>query len=220
MAKSNKYLQLAFNNSFNDFVSVVGLIPKNENIIIEAGTPLIKREGIGVVNKMKFYWPGDICADIKVVDGAKAEVEMVKEAGATYITALGNASEETLRIFVDTCKSLGVKSVIDMINTPDPLRSLWKANIYPDVVTIHRGRDEENSFGEVIQYKNIAKIKGKWDVLVGAAGGIDEKEMQSASFNGADIVVVNVVRPDDPWGGLVMDSSFKDHIKDFIKLVE
>ena len=46
------------------------------------------------------------------------------------------------------------------------------------------------------------------------------REMQSASFNGADIVVVNVVRPDDPWGGLVMDSSFKDHIKDFIKLVE
>ena len=78
MAKSNKYLQLAFNNSFNDFVSVVGLIPKNENIIIEAGTPLIKREGIGVVNKMKFYWQGDIGVDIKVVDGAHAEVERVK----------------------------------------------------------------------------------------------------------------------------------------------
>lgn len=159
MARSNKYLQLAFNNSFNDFVSVVGLIPKNENIIIEAGTPLIKREGIGVVNKMKFYWPGDICADIKVVDGAKAEVEMVKEAGATYITALGNASEETLRIFVDTCKSLGVKSVIDMINTPDPLRSLWKANIYPDVVTIHRGRDEENSFGRSYSTRTLQRLK-------------------------------------------------------------
>ena len=219
MARSKKYLQLAFNNSFNDFVSVVGLIPKNDNIIIEAGTPLIKREGIEVVRKMKLFWQGDICADIKVVDGAKAEVEMAKEAGATHITALGNASEETLKIFVDTCKKLEIKSVIDMINTPDPLRSLWKANIYPDIVTIHRGRDEENSFGAVIQYKNIAKIKGKWDVLVGAAGGIDEKEMQSASFNGADIVVVNVVSPDDPWGGLVMDSSFKDHIKDFIKLV-
>lgn len=220
MARSKKYLQLAFNSSFDDFVSVIGLIPKNQNIIIEAGTPLIKKDGIGVIEQMRFYWKGYICADIKVVDGAKAEVEMAKNAGATHVTALGNASEETLRIFVDTCKEVGIKSVIDMINTPDPLKSLWKANIFPDIVTIHRGRDEENSFGEVIQYKNIAKIKGKWDVLVGAAGGIDEKEMQSASFNGADVVVVNVVSPNDPWGGLIMDSGFKDHIKDFIKLIE
>ncbi|MGI5898138.1 MAG: hypothetical protein ACOX6Q_03195 [Candidatus Dojkabacteria bacterium] len=61
-----------------------------------------------------------------------------------------------------------------------PLESL-------DIVLIHRGRDEENSFEAVIQYKNIANIKGKWDVLVEAAGGID--------------------------------NTFKDHIKDFIKLV-
>jgi len=216
---SNQYLQLAFNTSFNDFLSVIRLIPKDPNIIIEAGTPLIKKEGIGVVSKMSTYWDGKICADIKIVDGAKAEVEMAKYAGATHVTAVGNASKETLQIFIDTCKALDIKSVIDMINTPDPLRSLWKANIIPDVALIHRGRDEENSFGAVIQYKNIAKIKGKWEALVGAAGGIDEQGMQSASFNGADIVVINVVRPSDPWSGLIINEDIDKHINDYLKFV-
>ena len=212
MARNKRFLQLAFNSSFQDFFSVLPYIPKNPNIIIEAGTPLIKKEGIDVVRRMRSLWSGLICADIKVVDGAKAEVEMAKAAGADYITALGNASEETLRIFVDTCKKNDIKSVIDMINTPDPLRSLWKADIIPDVVCIHRGRDEENSYGEIIQYRNIAKIKGKWNVIVGAAGGIDQKELQSALFNGADIVVVNVVRKEDGWSGLVIDRNLREEL--------
>jgi len=219
MPSKKQYLQLAFNSSFQDFLSVIRLVPENPNIIIEAGTPLIKREGVGVVSKMRQYWSGNICADIKVVDGAKDEVEMAKQAGATHVTALGNASKETLNIFVQTCKDVGLVSVIDMINTPNPLKSLWAANIVPDLVVIHRGRDEESSFGEVIQYKNISKIKGKWDISLGAAGGIDQKEMQSASFNGADVVVVNVVRPSDPWEGLVIDENIKENIDKFLRFV-
>ena len=168
---------------------------------------------------MKTYWSGPICADIKIVDGARSEVEMAKAMGAEYVTAIGNASPQTLKVFVDTCKEVGIKSVIDSINTVNPLKVLWKANVVPDVVIIHRGRDEENSYGSVIQYKDIAKIKGKYDILVGAAGGIDDRELQSASFNGADIVVVNVVRPSDPWKGLVMDSNLRKNISDFVDFV-
>lgn len=217
---TSKYLQIAFNKDFNQFLRVIRYIPTNPNIILEAGTPLIKKEGIGVVSRMRGYWKGLICADIKVVDGAKDEVVMCKSAGANFVTAVGNSSVETLKIFVDTCNSVGVKSVIDSINTINPLRVLWKAGVIPDVVMIHRGRDEENSFGKIIQYKDIAKIKGKYDVLVGAAGGIDQKEMQSASFNGADIVVVNVVEPSDPWEGLVIDSNISDHIGEFIRFLK
>jgi bifunctional enzyme Fae/Hps len=217
---SKKYLQIAFNRSFDEFTRVIPLIPKLDNIIIEAGTPLIKREGIDIVAKMKRYWPGEISADIKIVDGAKWEVEMAKEMGADYVTAVGNSSPETLRIFVDTCKAVGIKSVIDSINTPNPLRALWKANVIPDVVLIHRGRDEESSFGSIIQYKNIAKIKGKYETLVGAAGGMDDREMQSASFNGADIVVINVVSPSDPWNGLIVDGNLRKNIDDYINFVK
>lgn len=220
MQRSKKYLQLAFNYTFNDFVNLIRYIPKHNNIIIEAGTPLIKREGISVVSRMRSYWPGLISADMKIVDGAKEEVLMAKNSGADFVTAVGNASDETLKIFVDTCKESGIYSVVDMINTSNPLKRLWSANVRPDVALIHRGRDEENSYGKVIQYKNIAKIKGKYDSFVGAAGGIDKKEMSSASFNGSDITVVNIVKPTDPWNGIKVDREFKDRLDDFIRFVD
>ncbi|MCJ7827587.1 orotidine 5'-phosphate decarboxylase [Patescibacteria group bacterium] len=218
MSRSN-YLQLAFNHTFADFVRLIGKISPDDQLIVEAGTPLIKREGIGVVRKMKQFWPGLIYADMKIVDGAVAEVKAAKMAGADFVTAVGNASKETLQVFVEACRKEGIKSVIDLINTPNPMRVLWKANVRPDVAMVHRGRDEENSFGAVIQYKNIAKIKGKWDVLIGAAGGIDKRELQSAIFNGADIVVVNLVHKSDPWSGIVVDGDFQVQLKNFLNYV-
>jgi bifunctional enzyme Fae/Hps len=221
MLKSKKgRIQIAFNYTYNDFLSVVNMIPKHKNIILEAGTPFVKLEGINVIKRMRRYWPGDICADIKIVDGAHEEVLMARMAGATSVTALGNASVETLRIFVNSCKELGITSIIDMLGNPNPLKTLWKANVVPDMVYIHRGRDEENSFGKVIQYKDIAKIKGKWDLEIGAAGGIDKRELQSAIFNNADIVVVNIVRPQDEWKGIVFDQNFKTNLDQFLKFVE
>ncbi|MBU1970259.1 orotidine 5'-phosphate decarboxylase, partial [Patescibacteria group bacterium] len=181
------HIQIAFNYSFADFLSVVGYIPRHSNIILEAGTPFIKLEGINVISRMRRYWRGEICADMKVVDGAYEEVLMARNAGATSVTALGNASEETLKIFVDSCRALKIKSIIDMLGNKNPLKTLWKANIVPDLAYIHRGRDEENSFGKIIQYKDIAKLKGKYDLKTGAAGGIDRRELQSAIFNNADV---------------------------------
>ena len=213
------HIQIAFNYSFSDFLRVIRDIPPHPNIILEAGTPYIKLEGISVITKMRRFWRGDICADMKIADGAINEVIMAKAAGATSVTALGTSSTETLRLFVETCKKARIKSIIDMIGNPNPLKTIWKANVVPDMVYIHRGRDEENSYGKIIQYKDIAKLKGKWEIKMGAAGGIDKKELQSAIFNNADIVVVNIVRPEDSWKGIVFDKNFKDNLKQFLDFV-
>ncbi len=213
-----RYLQLAFNHTLEDFEEVIDYVPVEEQIIIEAGTPLLKRYGMEAVRYFKELWPGKVLADLKIVDGAVAEVEMAKEAGADFVTCVGTTSVETLRLFVDTCQKLEIGSVIDAIHTPDPLKVLWKAQVLPDIVLIHRGRDEETSFGKIIQYKNIAKIKGKYEVKVGAGGGIDEKELARALFNGADLVVVNVVKPTDPWKGIVIDENFGEKIEEYLSV--
>lgn len=213
-------IQLAFNTSFDDFLSIVAAIPKVDHIIIEAGTPLIKREGIQVISAIKAHWPGDICADMKVVDGAYEEVLMAVNEGATSITAMGNTSKESLELFVNTCRKNNILSIIDMMNNVNPLRTIWKSGVIPDLVFVHRGRDEERAFGKIIQYKDIAKIKGKWDIQLGAAGGIDKRELQSAIFNDADIVVVNIVPEDKTWKGIVFNDDFKNTLNDFLRFVE
>jgi len=215
----HNYLQLAFNHTWQDFVRLIPMVPHDEHIIIEAGTPFLKRYGIGVVSKMRRYWPGQIMADLKVVDGAEQEVRMAAAAETNLITALGSAGPESLQIFVDTCRRHNLSPVFDMLHVQKPMRKLWKARVLPDIVLLHLGRDEENSHGKVIQYKEIAKIKGKWEVEVGVAGGIDAQGISSALFNGAEVVVVNAVKPSDPWRGLVIDQNFQQELKKILSLL-
>jgi len=212
-------MQLAFNSSLDDFYSVVNYIPKTDSIIIEAGTPLIKQFGTLAISEIRRFWTGEICADMKIIDGAVEEVNMAAQAGATSVTAMGNTTKETLTFFVNTCKKSKVKSIIDMMNVANPMRTLWKSGVVPDSVFIHKGRDEENAYGKILQYKEIAKIKGKWDITLGAAGGIDTREFQSAVFNNADTVVVNIVPPDKAWKGIVFNDKFKSSLDEFLKFV-
>jgi hypothetical protein len=39
-------------------------------------------------------------------------------------------------------------------------------------------------------------------VVISAAGGVDLREARSAIFNGANLVVVNLVHPRDSWQGI------------------
>jgi 3-keto-L-gulonate-6-phosphate decarboxylase len=93
-------------------------------------------------------------------------------------------------------------SMIDMLGVADPLDVLRPLKTPPDVIVLHRGRDEENVRGKVIQYKHVTRIRSKYDVVISAAGGVDLHEARSAIFNGANLVVVNLVHPSDHWQGI------------------
>lgn len=197
-----RYLQIAFNYDLGLVNRVLPTIAPSNRIFIEAGTPFIKREGMSGVRAMRRMWGGQIVADLKTIDGAEQEVEMVRSAGATAATVLGSSPSEALDLFVDQCEQVGIIPMIDMLGVKDPLKTLMRMRRPPAVVVLHRGRDEENTQGKVIQYRHVNRIHSKFDVLISAAGGVDLKEARSAIFNGANIVVVNLVRPNDPWEGI------------------
>ncbi len=141
-------------------------------------------------------------ADLKTVDGAVNEVAMVQAAGASAATVLGNSPAETLDLFIERCSRLGLISMIDMLGVKDPLKVMMELKEPPDVVVLHRGRDEENTRGKLIQYRHVKRVRSKFDVLISAAGGVGIDEARSAIFNGANIVVANLVYPNDPWVGI------------------
>ena len=195
-------------------------IPKNDRILIEAGTPLIKREGFRGIKKIAEIWPGEIVADLKTADGAEDEVELAHASGATAATVLGNAPIETINLFIKRCSDRDMDSIIDMIGVEEPLKILLKLKKPPNVVVLHKGRDEETTRGKVIGYRNINKIRSKYNVLISAAGGVDLKEARSAIFNGANIVVVNIVHGDDPWVGIKTDEDVARMAEQFLKTIE
>lgn len=216
----NRYLQIAFNDDIASAVSILPLIPYDDRILIEAGTPFIKKEGFRGIRKISELWGGKIVADLKTADGALGEVELAYHAGATAATVLGTASAETLNLFIMRCKNLGMDSMIDMINVAEPIRVMRNLKIPPNVVILHKGRDEETTRGKVIKYKHINKIKSKYDVLISAAGGVDLRESRSAIFNGASIIVVNLVPDDSPWTGISMKDDIAAMAEEFLKTIE
>ncbi len=226
--KKTRYLQIAFNYDTGlvqqllpNIVRSVRRLPRgNERILIEAGTPYIKREGVDGIRFIRSMWPGHIVADIKTVDGALGEVDMVRAAGATAATVIGNSPVETLDIFIERCAKLGMTSMIDTLGVKDPLRVVMKLKRPPNVIVLHRGRDEENTRGKVIQYRHVNRLRSKFDMLISAAGGVDLKEARSAIFNGASIVVANLVKPSDPWTGILTNSDVGAMAEEFLMTIE
>lgn len=194
-------------------------IPDSDRILIEAGTPLIKREGMRAIRAIRSRWSGHIVADLKVSDGAVGEVDMARSAGATAATVLGNAPTETLNLFIERCAALKMLSMIDLLGVDDPLDVLRPLKKAPNIIVIHRGRDEENTHGKMIRYRQIIRIRSKYDCLISAAGGVDLREARSAIFNGANIVVANIVHPNDGWTGIQTTEDLNQIARQFLETI-
>jgi len=215
-----RYLQIAFNYDLRMALQVLRVIPASPRILIEAGTPFIKREGLRGVSALRSVWKGHLVADLKTSDGAYDEVAMARNVGVTAVTALGSSPVETLDRFVAACHDLDVISMIDMLGVADPLDTLMHLKAPPQVVVLHRGRDEESSRDKVIQYRHVNRVRSKYDVIISAAGGVDLREARSAIFNGANIVVVNLVQPSDPWAGIRTDKDIRAITQEFLATIE
>lgn len=194
---SNKYLQIAFNRSLNEVRGMISLLPPSEKIIIEAGTPFIKRYGIEGIRSMKIWWTqklgksGYIVADLKTMDRGGREVEAVARAGAKAATCLGLAPIETIDEFIKKCEISNIDSMIDMMNVEFPFEILQKLKKLPAVVVLHRGVDENGNKSKKIPHEQINRIKGTYGkVLVSVAGGETFRDVTRTFFNNADIAVV------------------------------
>ncbi len=132
-----------------------------------------------------------IVADMKTMDRGRTEVVMAAAAGASAVVALGSAPIETLNTFIAACEEFGMDAMIDMMNVPYPLSVLVELKKKPRVVILHRGVDEErDNKAKMLPLQEIRRIKGAHDMLIAIAGGDTPREVQSAVFNDADIVVI------------------------------
>ena len=208
-----KYLQIALNGSLEEAENIVRILPISNKILLEVGTPLIKHSGHTAILSIATLCPkAYIVADTKTADMADRDVAMVAEAGANAATCLGVAPIETIDLFISECEKQGIDSMIDMMNVRQPLLVLKKIKKLPKVVILHRGVDEtEQSKDRAIPYYQINQIKGSYNIMLSVAGGDSSRDVQSAVFNGADIVVVwkDFIKADQSMIGMVQ-SFLKD----------
>ncbi len=187
------YFQIALDIPSLEVVrNIIRQIPRSDRIILEVGTPLLKKYGVKVVRELReIVKDAFIVADLKTLDVGKVEVDIAYEEKADAVVASGLASVETLNSFVHEARRLGVYAFIDMMYVDDPLRKLTELEELPDVVVIHRAIDVET--GRALNLELIPKVKeafkGKGP-LVAIAGGIVPETASEALKKGADIIIV------------------------------
>ncbi|MCX5675079.1 MAG: orotidine 5'-phosphate decarboxylase [Planctomycetota bacterium] len=88
---------------------------------VEAGTPLIKSEGLAAVRALRGRFPGKkIVADLKTADAGRVEMEAAAKAGADYAIVLGTASESTVRECIEVGRNYGLGIGVDLLGVEQP----------------------------------------------------------------------------------------------------
>jgi bifunctional enzyme Fae/Hps len=187
------YLQISLDNpSLESAKKVIAQLPGSDRIIIEVGTPLIKRYGTRVISDLRQVAKDMfMVADLKTLDVGKVEADIAYEDTADAVVAAGLAPPETLDAFVHEAKRLGIYAVIDMLNVEDVLEKLKSLKDFPDIVILHRGIDQES--GRTCGLERIKMIRQAFPnkkFLIAVAGGIVPETAKEALEQGADILIV------------------------------
>ena len=82
---------------------------------LEAGTPLILGEGLHAVKALRKEFPGvPIVADLKTMDGAGLEAEMMLGAGATHVVVMSRAHWASVKEMVKVAHRMGGEVMADV----------------------------------------------------------------------------------------------------------
>ncbi len=204
------YVQVALDApNIEKQIKVVKQLPKSDRIIIEIGTPLLKKYGVESIKQIREVAREKfIVADLKTLDVGKLEVDFAFDATADVVVASGLAASASLDKFILEAQRMGIHAFVDTMEVQNPIEKLKSLKQTPDVVILHRAIDvEQSAAGDVSHdaaqkarwglvpkikelYKDQKKASGKDRVLVAVAGGIEPRTATYALEQGADILIV------------------------------
>ncbi|MBY8985219.1 MAG: bifunctional 5,6,7,8-tetrahydromethanopterin hydro-lyase/3-hexulose-6-phosphate synthase [Candidatus Lokiarchaeota archaeon] len=204
------YIQVALDHpALEKQIKVVQQLPKSDRIILEIGTPFLKKYGVESIKQIREVAKEKfIVADLKTLDVGKLEVDFAFDATADAVVASGLAATASLDKFILEAQRMGIHAFVDTMEVQNPIEKLSSLKQTPDVVILHRAIDvEQSAAGEISHdaaqkarwglipkikelYKSQKKASGKDRVLVAVAGGIEPRTASYALEQGADILIV------------------------------
>ncbi len=161
--------------------------------ILEAGTPLIKSEGLEAVRRLRAGFP-DACivADMKVMDAGRVETEAAARAGADVVHVLGAASDSTIRECVESARRYDATVCVDLMGESSR-ESLVKRAAEVEVlgahsVCVHTPIDQQMRAESPFRF--LEAVADAVAIPVAVAGGINSETAPAAVEAGASIVIV------------------------------
>ena len=169
--------------------------------ILEAGTPLIKSEGLDVVRKLREQFPDvTIVADMKTMDAGRIETECAGKAGADVIVVLAGAADTTIRECVEAGRTYGLRVAVDLIGLPNPAaRAKELEEMGVSEIGVHAAIDEQMT-GAVDPFARLREVRKAVSIPLSIAGGIHGETVVDAIKAGADVIIVGgaITKSADP----------------------
>lgn len=158
---------------------------------LEAGTPLILAEGLRGVRALREAYPSTpVVADLKTMDGAGLEAEMMFKAGATMTVVMGQAHDASIIEQVNTARRYGGKVMCDVMLCPDkPGRAREAQDMGVDYIIVHTGFDERNMIQGLSPLDDLPAVLDAVTIPVQAVGGLTVEQAIATLEMGAQIVV-------------------------------
>ncbi|HIQ03446.1 MAG TPA: hypothetical protein EYH40_03395 [Desulfurococcales archaeon] len=195
LCKDRRYLQVALDVVDLDRALRIAREAYDGGVdIIEAGTPLIKSEGLRAVRVLRENFPDTlILADMKTMDTGFLEVELAAKAGADIVTVLGVADDQTIIEALKAARKYNIYLEVDLIAHPSPIkRAIEVKKLGADIICLHIGIDVQRKLKFTIKdmCSLIALVKRDIGEYIAVAGGINAETVGDIVLAGADIIVV------------------------------
>ncbi|MBC7115375.1 MAG: bifunctional hexulose-6-phosphate synthase/ribonuclease regulator [Archaeoglobi archaeon] len=170
--------------------------------IIEAGTPLIKSEGMDAVRALREKFPKvPIVADMKTSDTGALEVEMAAKAGANIVNVLGNADDATIEDALRGAELYGVEIMADLMICDNPAkRAKELEELGVHYINVHVGIDQQMRGMSPLDF--LSEVIRSVNIPVAVAGGLNEETVGGVVEAGAEIVIVGsaIIKSPDVTG--------------------
>jgi 3-hexulose-6-phosphate synthase / 6-phospho-3-hexuloisomerase len=167
---------------------------------IEAGTPLIKSEGLDAVRALREMFPAAvIIADTKTMDAGRIEAEAAGKAGANVMTVCAAATPGTIRECVEAGRHYGLKVAVDLMGVADPVAAAKAAEqLGAAWVDVHCPIDAQMAGADPLD--ELRRIRAAVSCTVAVAGGINSETAAAAAAAGADVVIIGgaITKAQDP----------------------
>ena len=159
---------------------------------IEAGTPLILGEGLHAVKALRERFGNHpIVADLKTMDGAGLEAEMMLKAGATHVVVMSQAHWASVEEMLKMARDLGGEVMADVLNAPnkaDAAKQMQDLGV--DWIIVHTGYDERRYVDGLSPLNDLPAVLDAVDIPVQAVGGLTiEQSIETVKMGASSLVI-------------------------------
>lgn len=169
--------------------------------IAEVGTPLVFREGMKALRRIRAVHPQlTLVADLKIMDAGEAEADIAFDAGADIVTVMAVAADATIAGALNSARAHGKRVMVDMMQVAglrERARAL--AAMGCDLLCLHTAHDQQAALGS--PFAQLAALREALPMTgLAIAGGVTLPDLAHILPLKPQIVIVGsaITAAEDP----------------------